>query len=222
MRKPIGWDQFREALGEELIEKIVQDMRAGFKDSVQLLNAGNDFGYPVEYEIRTKANLAHDHMRSRLKSSLSETLNVKTGKWNGIFAITVGDDAFCRIKKFLKGGRVSVTLTAQQRKFNNQATIPGIPDLPALITIGYYEDKPWTKILSIYASCYTADGLEWYQKFGGEGFSQLNLFDSPISPRTPRAPITPKSWPSEISSNEQKKKRVTGKKDPKKDTGTEN
>lgn len=217
MRKIISWEQFKEVVGSEGMAMIQEVFHDSFQDSVKLIELGNQFGIPVEYETRTKANLAHDHMKARFKNKLSNLPNVETNKWKGIFAIKFGEDAFCRIKKFLRGGQVSCTLTIQQQKFNNQLSILGFPEEPTFITLGYYADKAWTCLLGIYASCSTPDGIEWFQKLGGEGYSQLNLFDQPIVPTNPAAPRTlPKDIPGE-----ERPKRVKGKKSPKKDTGTD-
>lgn len=213
MRRIISYAEFEVAVGAERIKKILTAMHEGFQDSIKVIEFGNQLGVPVEYEIRGKANLAHDHMKARLKNVLSHESDVEIDKWNGIFALKFGETAFCRIKKFLKGAEVSCIMTFQQKKFNGQFSIEGIPDSPTFLTIGYYVDKAWSTILGIYVACWSADGIEWFNRLGGEGFTQLSLF--PEMPRIPVAPATPAITP-------EKTKRVTGKKDAKKDTGTDN
>lgn len=216
MRKIISYQDFTKIVGEDTLKTIVECCRQGFKDSVDIINYGNQLGCPVEYEIRTKADIAHDQMKARFMQSLAGKPGIEIDKWNGIFALKFGDDAFCRLKKFLNGTPfVSVTLTPQQRRFNKQLSIESFPEDPTFITIGYYADKAWATLLGVYASCWSADGLEWFQKIGGEGFVQLRLYNDP----QPTTPVVPRIIPKQGDLG--KPKRVRGKKVPKKDTGTE-
>jgi hypothetical protein len=184
-RKIISYREFVEAVGQDVMDKIIDAFYHGFEDSVELIRLGNQRGVPVEYEPRTKASIAHDHIKSRLKNELSDISYVETSKWNGIFAIKFNDDAFANKEIHSGTAEVSVILTPQQKKFNRQLSMFGFPDEPTFITIGYYADKAWANCLGVYASCSTADGLLWFNKLGGEGFSQLSIFDSP----TPIIPL---------------------------------
>jgi hypothetical protein len=213
MRNLISYEEFLAAVGDDVLQIILECCHQGFADSVEMINYGNQLGIPVEYETRTKAGIAHDHMKARFRQALGNIAGIEMGKWNGIFALKFGEEAFCRIKKLLNGTPfVSVALTRQQRRFNNQLPISGFPEKPTYITIGYYADRPWTALLGVWASCWSADGLEWFQKIGGEGFAQLRLFDD-------QTPVAPRITPMEIEV--ERPKRVRGKNNPKKNTGTD-
>lgn len=204
MRPIRSFLDFKERVGEENLSKLTESFHLGFGDSVRVINFGSGLDVPVQYEMRSKACLAHDHIKSRVDNIFKDDNSVEIKKWNGIFGIKLGDDFLMRIKKFLKGGEVSCIMTFQQKSFNNQRLIKGFPDYPTFITLGYYPNQTWTGILGVYAACWTANGLLWFNKIGGgnEGFTQLEIeFPKPVD-----------STPT--------KRRVLPKEDPEKKTGT--
>lgn len=185
MREIKSYDDFVTTLGKDNIDIILEEFKQGFLDSVKVIDYGNQLGLPVEYEMRTKATLAHDHIKARLKERYKESSFVEMKKFNGVFGLRFGDDYLCRIKKFLRGGEVSAILTTQQDSFNKQRLLSGFPDKPTFITIGYYANLPWTEIVGVYAACWSANGLEWFNKLGGEGFIQLSIqFPQTVTTKT--------------------------------------
>lgn len=202
MRQIKSYQEFSETLGQDNIDIIMTEFQQGFLDSVKVVDYGNQLGVPVEYEMRTKASLAHDHIKARLRERFSNSDFIEMNKWNGVFGLKFGDDFFCRIKKFLRGGEVSAILTSQQDAFNKQQSITGFPDKPTFITIGYYANLPWTEIVGVYAACWSANGLEWFNKLGGEGFIQLSLqFPQTGTPKTGTKRVKVKEGKAKKSGN---------------------
>ncbi len=215
MRAIIDYNGFSSTVGESGIEKIKESFFEGFGLALSTLESMSD-KLPMDYEKRTKWNLVHDAIIAFLKNKFDIDGDVEIGKWKGISAIKFGETAFCRIKKF-RGhtSKVSVYATPQQKKFDSQYSMDGIPEEPTLITIGYHVNRAETELLSISALCKNANGIIWFQQIDGSGFNQLSIFDNPIAPVIPLAPSKTATGQSE------KKKRVKPKIDPKKDTGTQ-
>lgn len=179
-KKLLYYSDLCDLLGAERLEFINQSFIDGFLLSVQMVNYGLSIDQDVEYEMRTKADLAHDHIKAKLKRQFQNDDLVKVAKVGGIFALLISDLAFCRVKKFIKEtAQVSVYQTKQQKDFNNQVPMDGVSETATYITLGYHHDDVWSKIRGVYASCYRGDTLLWFSKIGGEGFSQINMFEQP-------------------------------------------
>lgn len=176
-------------------DEIVEDINGGVQDYLSIREFVNGLGVFVEYENRTKANLIHDHIKARITkrhgqqaiingpSSKQET---EAKKWNGIFALRIGEGLFIRFKKLNDSMRAAGLATKQHVKYMHQALISGFPDEPTFLFAGYVPNKSWTAIKGIYLACWNGESLEWFDEMGRYHIEQLNIFSTPSASPEPK------------------------------------
>jgi hypothetical protein len=148
------------------IENYVECVRKAFADFIQINQFKNTLDVYTEFEIRTRANIIHDFVCARLAQTFGSTPEIEVGKWNQVFALKFGELLFLRNKKFKKEGSVSNYATPSHKSFLKQGVIEGMPDEPTFIIGGYVPNHTYTELKGIYLGCWSADGLEWFNKVG--------------------------------------------------------
>lgn len=188
------------------IEKFADCVRNGFDDFKKVNEFKNtSLDLMVDLEIGTRSSFIHDCIKARLNEAFKNEDGITVGKWNQIFAVQFDDSLFVRVKKFKGRGNVSSYSTKQHRAFMKQAVIDGIPDEHTFIFAGYIPNKTWTELVGIYLACWSADGLEWFNKVGEYVVEQAKIvFTEPVQ------------------TTSKKRVRVKPSKDSDKKTGTDN
>jgi hypothetical protein len=162
-RNILSFEEAQQAL-TPYYDKLANAVLEGFNDYLKVHNcAAERIGF-VEYEIRTKANLVHDHIKIRIKEAFFDVSEVETGKWKGIFAVKINDDLFIRFKKLNDDYSASNFQTNQTKNFLNQLALEGFPEEPTFLFAGYQPDKTWTGIKGIYIACWEGDQIQWVEE----------------------------------------------------------
>jgi len=173
MRQLLNLQESQEVLkpysGE--ITKCIQD---SFNEFTEIQKFSNRERF-VEFNIRTKANIIHDLIRSKITDTFSNTKNVETGDFNRIFGMNIDNQLFIRFKKMDRNFNVSATLTKQHKKYRGQQELEGFPARPTFLFAGYMPDKAWASLQGIYIACWHGDTLEWIDETGKYSYEQISL-----------------------------------------------
>jgi len=145
-------------------DKLANAVLEGFNDYLKVRNCAAERVGFVEYEIRTKANLIHDHIKNRIKEAFFDVSEVETGKWKGIFAVKINDDLFIRFKKLNDDYSSSNSQTKQTKNFLNQLVLDGFPEEPTFLFAGYQPDRTWTGIKGVYIACWEGEQIQWVEE----------------------------------------------------------
>lgn len=178
MRRIIQLEEAKDLI-DPIKEAIHECIEGGFEDYLQLRRVASEQRMPAIYENRTKANLIHDHIKSRVTEKFSGMEGYEPGTWNHIFALKVGDDLFLRFNKLNRKKRISCIPTTQYLNYSRQGNIDGLPEDPTLLFAGYVPNSAWTKINGIYIACPdNEDTLHWdYEITRNTSEEQLYLYN---------------------------------------------
>ena len=153
------------------IAKCIKDSFTEFTE-IQKFSVRDSY---VEFNIRTKANIIHDLIRSKITDAFSNIQNVEIGDFNKIFGMNIDNQLFIRFKKMDRNFNVSATLTRQHRRYRGQQVLEGFPERPTFLFAGYIPDKAWTDLKGVYIACWNGDTLEWIDETGNYSYEQIAL-----------------------------------------------
>jgi hypothetical protein len=115
----------------------------------------------AQHDDRASASNLHAHMWMELQAAFAETSGVAFLEIRGLHLMNVGDKVICRFKKVDQGGN-SVTHPSQQQKdFDRQLSIPGLPPAATRLTFGYQPDAAFSAIERVLVSCQMGKTILW-------------------------------------------------------------
>jgi hypothetical protein len=112
--------------------------------------------YPAEILLdhtpRAAANCTYDHMFTEAERQLSTESGVTIHEIRGLKLFGIGitattRGALVRFKRMDEDGRSRNYPTKQARDYDRQIPLPGIPDLPVRLTVGYLLDATQTEYI---------------------------------------------------------------------------
>lgn len=158
--KTLSLEQAQKNL-EPYLTDIASAIRNGFDDFLNIQQQANSAGFPVEYEVHTKASMVHDYTKVHIQNAFRGNALVKVGVFNKIFGVCISDLAFIRFKKFNSDLSTSNIPTEQTKLYNQQSQILGLPDAPTYLYAGYRPNATWTGLEDIYVINRVNDDIEW-------------------------------------------------------------
>ena len=183
IRDIVGYSAVNDRLGDR-IDDFVKCHHDGFNDYKSIMDFIGALDVPTDYKVRSKACIIHEQIKARLIQRFFNEPDVTIGEWRGVFGLQFEDEFLIRVKKFLKGGSISNYPTPQHKTIMKQGVLEGFPDKPTFIISGYLPDRTLTEIVGVYLACWSADGLQWFKKIGGDGFEQgiIEFEGTPLQP----------------------------------------
>jgi hypothetical protein len=178
MRKILTYAEAHEIVSP-MYDTLADCIQSSFAEHLAMCDLANQFGRPVSYENRTKANIIHDHLKSHVAEKFTDSKIFEVDKWNNIFGVKVNDDIFIRFNKINENRKISCRKTNQYINYMRQGEIQGFPPSPTLLFAGYLPDENWTSIRGIYLLCPdNEDILHWsYELDRRSSSEQLSVFE---------------------------------------------
>jgi hypothetical protein len=94
----------------------------------------------VDHDNRAVANCIYSHAEKRMMAAAEVVDGVVPIRLRGLVVLNYRDKVLTRFKKVNGNGRHSNYLTKQQLAYDDQLTLPGIPDAARRLTVGYELD----------------------------------------------------------------------------------
>lgn len=129
------------------IQPLLPGIHAVFRDAFALYQ-GPDYSDRVraEHNDRAAANNMYAHVEKKAIEVFDGIPGVAFINVNSLHVLNYKDLALLRFKKVRANGRHSNVQTDQQRDYDDQLSIPGLPDRARRLTAGYQLDAAGTSI----------------------------------------------------------------------------
>ena len=111
-----------------------------FANALALYRDGYPSGVRVEHSDRTAANAVYDHVLAGFRREFMEEAGFTFLRIRGLHVLNIRDVIVARFKKVDEDGVHRNLPTQQQRDFDRQADIPGLPLAARRIVLGYQPD----------------------------------------------------------------------------------
>lgn len=176
-RKIHSLSDYKENIGE-VHSKMTSIINLSFEDWNRIQEFSNTLNIgSVLYKPRTKAGIVHDHICHRVLREFYSDTDINVGEFNGVFGFLYKEMFFIRFKKMnSKTLNLSSINTNQNLKYLYQdSSIPGLPEKPTILYIGYTLDKTSSGIQGIYTACWNGNQLAWLDEHGIESIEQVSF-----------------------------------------------
>lgn len=110
---------------------------------------------------RTAANCVYDHGFHHLRELLDDEKGCHFLSLRGLEVLNYHDLAVLRLKKVNSEGRWQNVRTKQQRDFDNQLPLPGLPPEAVRLVIGYEPDPAFTAIERVIVARPLGKTIRW-------------------------------------------------------------
>ena len=175
MRKILDYDEAKLIYGPHA-ERIAEAIALAFSNFLRIINISTETNGYIEYTRTAKATLLHDLIKNSITDAFRGVEGVRTGTWNRIFGLKIGEDLFIRFKKFNADYSVAGIPTKQFKKYERQLLIKGLPEEPTFLIAGYIPSRTWTHIEGIFIACRLGNNIQWVEELmGGASAVQMAL-----------------------------------------------
>lgn len=130
-------------------------------------------GYSAEHDDTTAANCIRSHMWMEIERRFHGRAGCSLLTLRGLRVLNFRDQIVWRFKRVDGGGRHRNYQTKQQRDFDNQKPLPGIPPPAVRLTSGYQPDASGQAIERIIVARPMGRSTQWA--------AQVNIVDSVAS-----------------------------------------
>ncbi|WP_152542546.1 hypothetical protein [Sphingobium sp. Ant17] len=115
----------------------------------------------IDHDGRAAANCIYAHMVALADAELTDRPGVVFKNIRGLKVWILGERATIRFKKMDEDGRWTNNPTEQQRDFDRQIALPGIPYPPLNLVVGYLPDPTGTVVDRVQVSKPMGRMIDW-------------------------------------------------------------
>lgn len=115
----------------------------------------------IEHDGRTAANCIYSHMAALADQKLTSLPGVVYLNIRGLKVWVLGERAAVRFKKMDEDGRWQNHTSQQQRDFDAQLSLPGLPHPPLNLVTGYYPNATGTEVERVQVAKPAGRGVDW-------------------------------------------------------------
>ncbi len=115
----------------------------------------------AQHRDRTSANCVYDHAFHNLREHLEGKPGCHFLNRRGLEVLNYFDLALLRLKKVNGAGRARNLLTKQQRDYDDQKPIPGLPDAAVRLVVGYQPDPAFSAVERVIVSRPLGKTIRW-------------------------------------------------------------
>ncbi|MEM7046960.1 MAG: hypothetical protein AAF442_04840 [Pseudomonadota bacterium] len=131
----------------EILAPYIPDMAKAPHLGLDRYNSSVEPGARAEHRPSTSANSIYDHTWAELIEKLGEKVGLHFLEINGLKILNFDDKLVLRLKKVDQQGQHSNISTKQQKAFDAQESIPGLP-FERLI-LGYEPDQVFSRVIRV-------------------------------------------------------------------------
>ena len=115
----------------------------------------------IEHDGRAAAACIYTHMVKIADDILTEKPGVVFKTIKGLKVWIIGERATIRFKKMDEDGRWKNNSTQQQREFDRQLALPGIPSPPLNLVVGYWANALGTDVERVQVARPSGQMIDW-------------------------------------------------------------
>jgi hypothetical protein len=115
----------------------------------------------AQHRDRTAANCVYDHAFHNLREQLDGEPGCHFLNRRGLEVLNYFDLALVRLKKVNGAGRAQNLRTKQQRDYDDQKSIPGLPDAAVRLIVGYQPDAAFSFVERVIVSRPLGKTIRW-------------------------------------------------------------
>lgn len=115
----------------------------------------------IDHDGRAAANCIYTHMVALADDLLTDKPGVVFKNISGLKVWILGERATVRFKKMDEDGRWSNHTSQQQRDFDRQMALPGIPHPPLNLVAGYLPDPTGTRVERVQVAKPQGRSIDW-------------------------------------------------------------
>lgn len=115
----------------------------------------------IDHSSRTAANCVYSHMLARALELFSERPGIAHFTIRNLEVWVVGEVATIRFKKMDEDGRSQSYQTNQQREYDRQMQLPGLPYPPLNLVAGYLPDPTGTEVQRVQIARPSGRFIDW-------------------------------------------------------------
>ena len=134
----------REVMG--LLEPHFAQITSIYDSAVQLYNEDTTPRARAEHDSRAALAAIYRHAWMGYQRELGDVPGFHFLKVNGLHVLNIQDRVVLRAKRVNANGRHVNNQTAQQRKFDRQMPIPGLPPEAVRVVVGYHLDPAFSEV----------------------------------------------------------------------------
>lgn len=125
----------------------------------------------AEHDERAATSSVHSHIVHEITKEFGDVTCATILDARGLKVLNIDDRVVFRFKKVNEDGRHRNSPTAQQKRFDRQLPLPGLPAAATRLTLGYEPDAAFSEIARITIGCPHGHGAAplW--------IAQINSFD---------------------------------------------
>lgn len=131
----------------------------------------------AQHRDRTSANCVYDHAFHNLRERLEGEPGCHFLNHRGLEVLNYFDLALLRLKKVNGAGRARNLLTKQQRDYDDQKSIPGLPDAAVRLVVGYQPDPAFSAVERVIVSRPLGKTIRWTAQIVGADDALIKWFD---------------------------------------------
>lgn len=146
----------------EALAPILQTIHGILEESVAFyFSDAYSVAARAEHNDRATANCIYSHAEKRMIESTDMVAGLHAIRLRGLVVLNYHDRALARFKKVKSNGRHSNYQTKQQQDYDDQKTLPGIPEPAFRLTAGYELDPSGTTLERIMIARPMGRGVLW-------------------------------------------------------------
>lgn len=129
----------------------------------------------AEHDERAATSSVHSHIVHEIEREFAEVSGATVLTVQGLKVLNIDDRVVLRFKKVDEDGRHRNHTSEQQKRFDRQLPLPGLPPAATHLTLGYEPDPAFAEIVRITIGCPLGHNSAplW--------LSQINVFDDDVA-----------------------------------------
>lgn len=164
------------------LEPWFERIHSPFPKALRLYNEDYAEHIRAEHNDSVAAHCVHVHSIAEYEREFAEEPGFHFLTVRGLQVLNIRDIVVARFKKVDAEGRHRNADTQQQRDFDNQEPLPGLPSAALRVTFGYEPDPAFSRCERVIVACPEAGGISWAaqivegdEAFGWEDITPVRL-----------------------------------------------
>ena len=145
----------------EFLEPWLECIARPFHEAMQLYNEDYPSSVRAEHDDSVAAHIVHLHAVYGWEREFSDTKGFHVLECRGLMLVNIKDVLVGRIKKVDEEGHHRNHDSNQQRDFDRQLSLPGLPPSALRVTFGYEPDPAFSKCVRVMVARPQGRSIMW-------------------------------------------------------------